>query len=63
MPGVILEISVSQGQTVSAGDTVLILEAMKMENEIPAPRGGVIQQILVSPGATVKAGETLFYLG
>jgi biotin carboxyl carrier protein len=59
MPGTILDIKVSPGQQVSAGDVLLILEAMKMENEIPAPKSGVIDTIQVAKGASVNAGDML----
>ena len=50
MPGNILKINVSQGQTVKEGDVLIVLEAMKMENEIVAPKGGTVAQIAVSKG-------------
>lgn len=59
MPGTVLKINVKVGDTVKQGDTVLILEAMKMENEIAAPADGVIASINVSQGATVETGDTL----
>ena len=59
MPGNILKILVSQGQQVNEGDTIMILEAMKMENEIVAPKAGSVAQILVTKGATVETGATL----
>ena len=59
MPGNILKILVSQGQQVSEGDTVIVLEAMKMENEIVAPKAGSVAQIVVTKGATVETGATL----
>ena len=59
LPGVILDIKVKEGDTVKRGQTLLILEAMKMENEIPADFDGTVKKILVEKGQTVKAGETL----
>lgn len=59
MPGNILKINVTQGQQVSEGDVIMILEAMKMENEIVATRGGTIAQIAVSKGAVVETGAVL----
>ena len=59
MPGVVIDIKVSAGQAVKAGDTVVILEAMKMENEIAATRDGVISSVAVSKGAAVETGATL----
>ena len=63
MPGGILELRVSEGQQVSAGDVVLILEAMKMENEIVATSSGVVKKILVSKGQSVQTGEPLILIG
>ena len=59
MPGVILDIKVSEGQTVKKGDCVVILEAMKMENEIFAPTDGKIAAISVSKGQNVDSGTVL----
>lgn len=62
MPGAILEIVVSEGQTVQAGEVVLLLEAMKMENEITAPVSGNIKKIVTSKGATVNTGDLLLVI-
>lgn len=62
MPGTILDVKVSVGQKVNAGDTLCVLEAMKMENEIPAPAAGTVAQVIVSKGASVNAGEVLVVL-
>lgn len=59
MPGVILEITAAAGATVSRGDTLMILEAMKMKNGLKAPKDGTIAEIYVSVGQQVKYGETL----
>lgn len=59
MPGNILKILVSQGQQVKEGEVLIILEAMKMENEIVAPANGTVAQILVDKGATVETGTVL----
>ena len=59
MPGNILKINVTQGQQVNEGDVIMILEAMKMENEIVATRSGTIAQIAVSKGAVVETGAVL----
>lgn len=62
MPGTILDIKVSEGQAIKAGDIILILEAMKMENEILAPKAGVLTQLPVAKGATVDTGDILFFI-
>ena len=59
MPGNILKVLVSQGQQVKEGDVLMVLEAMKMENEIVAPKAGSVAQILVSKGTVVETGTTL----
>lgn len=59
MPGNILKVNVVSGQTVKAGDVLVILEAMKMENEIMAPKNGTVTQVLVSKGSTVDTGAPL----
>ncbi len=59
MPGTILDILVTEGQTVKKGEIILILEAMKMENEIAAAADGVISKIHTSKGATVSAGDSM----
>lgn len=59
MPGTILNIKVSQGAHVNKGDVLLILEAMKMENEIQAPHDGTVAQLFVSKGSSVSTGDNL----
>ena len=59
MPGNILKINVTVGQKVNEGETLLVLEAMKMENEIAAPKAGTVAQIIVSKGAVVETGAPL----
>ncbi len=59
MPGIILSIAVKEGDEVNAGDTILVLEAMKMENEIHAPRAGKVKKVHVSEGAEVRSGSEL----
>jgi len=62
MPGNILKVNVSAGQSVKEGDVLVVLEAMKMENEIMAPKSGTVAQVLVSKGSTVDTGATLVVL-
>ena len=62
MPGNILKVNVSAGQAVKSGDVLVILEAMKMENEIVAPRDGSVAQVVVSKGAVVDTGAPLVVL-
>ena len=59
MPGTIVEVFKNPGDPVKAGEVVLILEAMKMENEIVATHGGTVTQVLVSKGAIVKTGDAM----
>lgn len=59
LPGVIIEISVKEGQAVKAGQKVAVLEAMKMENEIQAPADGTVTAILVSKGDSVLEGAEI----
>ena len=59
MPGTILKILVSNGQSVKSGDAVVVLEAMKMENEITAPCDGTISAVCVNQGDSVDAGKVL----
>ena len=59
IPGKITQVVASPGQAVKAGEVVLILEAMKMQNEIVAPANGTVKSIAVSAGQTVKTGELL----
>ena len=62
MPGTILDVKTSAGQSLKSGEVLVILEAMKMENEIVAPRDGVIAQIAVNKGASVSTGDLLISL-
>lgn len=63
MPGTILDVKVSEGQQVKAGDILLILEAMKMENEIVSPKDGVVNRIHTSKSSTVSTGDALVTIG
>lgn len=62
MPGAIIDITVSAGEPVKKGQTLFILEAMKMENEIVAPGDAVVTKIAVNKGDTVSAGDPLAWL-
>ena len=62
MPGVVLKVQVQQGQAVKAGQVLVILEAMKMENEIVAPKDGTVAQIVAAKGASVESGAPLVIL-
>jgi biotin carboxyl carrier protein len=59
MPGKVVRVMARQGSAVEAGAGVLVVEAMKMQNEIKSPKKGTIQKILVSEGAAVNAGDVL----
>ncbi len=59
MPGVVVSVTKKVGENVIAGEPILVLEAMKMENEIRAPIGGTLLEVKVSPGQRVDKGETL----
>ena len=62
MPGTILDIKVAVGATVKKGETLCVLEAMKMENDIPAPCDGKVAAVNTSKGSSVAAGDILFSL-
>ena len=62
-PGNIISVLVADGQSIVAGQPLVILEAMKMENEIVAPRNGVVKQMLVSKGTSVNTDDVLVVLG
>ena len=63
MPGTILKVNVQNGQAVKSGTVLCVLEAMKMENEILAPKDGTVTQVLVSKGASVDTGAPLVVIG
>jgi biotin carboxyl carrier protein len=59
MPGLVVGIPVEQGATVTEGQTVIVLEAMKMENDLPSPIAGIIKEVRVSKGQAVDQGQVL----
>ena len=63
MPGTIVKVSVSAGQAVKAGDVLCVLEAMKMENDITAPKAGTVTQVVAAKGASVNSGDPLVVIG
>ena len=62
MPGTVLRVEVAQGQAVKEGQLLVVLEAMKMENEILAPKAGTVAQIVAQKGSTVETGSPLIVL-
>ena len=63
MPGIIVAVPVAVGTSVKFGDKVIILESMKMENELRAPRDGIVTHINVAPGASVEKDQMLLTIG
>ena len=63
MPGLVLRVMIEPGQAIRKGDTLLILEAMKMENVLKAPSDGVVSKILVSKGDKVKKNQVMVNMG
>jgi biotin carboxyl carrier protein len=63
MPGTVLDVLVSPGEQVEAGQVLVILEAMKMENEIMAPMAGKVIQVNTTKGAAVNSGDPLLVIG
>ncbi|MCA9653525.1 MAG: acetyl-CoA carboxylase biotin carboxyl carrier protein subunit [Myxococcales bacterium] len=59
MPGRVVRVLVAEGDAVDADDPLLIVEAMKMENEVRAPAAGVVRRVAVATGDTVEAGQLL----
>ena len=63
MPGTVVDVKVANGAKVNEGDTVIILEAMKMENEINAPCSGTVTSVVVSKGESVDSGKVMLTIG
>jgi pyruvate carboxylase subunit B len=59
MPGKVIKLLVGPGKSVKSGEGMIVVEAMKMQNEMKSPKDGVVSKILVAEGATVGPGETL----
>lgn len=59
MPGIVVTVPVVKGSTIAVGDTIAVIEAMKMENNIKSARTGTIDEILVIPGSEVTTGQVL----
>ncbi len=59
IPGLVVKVPVVAGQEIGEGETLIILEAMKMENELRAPRGGTVHEVRVRPGEQVALGQVL----
>ncbi|MDP6871040.1 MAG: biotin/lipoyl-containing protein [Candidatus Thalassarchaeaceae archaeon] len=62
IPGKIVSVNISEGDEVSEGDVIMVLEAMKMQNEIQAPIGGVVTELNCSPGETIEANSPLIVI-
>ena len=62
LPGTVLSVKVSVGQSVKAGEVLVVIEAMKMENEVVAPADGVVKAIHTAKGAAVATGDTLLVI-
>lgn len=63
MPGKIVRVLVTPGQTVSGGQGIVVVEAMKMQNELRSPKSGKVERLLVAEGQAVNAGEILAVIG
>jgi glutaconyl-CoA/methylmalonyl-CoA decarboxylase subunit gamma len=62
IPGVVVSVSVADGDVVTAGDQVLVVEAMKMQNELRAPRDGTVERVAVGAGTTIEVGDLLLVI-
>jgi len=62
MPGLVIEVIVKEGDSVKANDGLLVVEAMKMQNEVKTPQDGIVKRILVEKGKAVNSGDTLIVI-
>jgi biotin carboxyl carrier protein len=62
IPGVVVSVSVTAGDEVAAGQQLLVVEAMKMQNELRAPRDGIIERVAAAPGETIEVGDLLLVI-
>src|SRR5581483_11677857 len=62
MPGLVVRVNVAAGASVQKGEPLVVLQAMKMENELGAPRAGVVTRVAAQPGQTVEQGQALVVL-
>jgi biotin carboxyl carrier protein len=62
IPGRVVSVDVAIGDTIDAGGRLLVVEAMKMQNELRSPRGGTISRLAVGPGQTVERGDLLLVI-
>ena len=62
IPGVVVTVSVAAGEAVTAGQQLLVVEAMKMQNELRAPRDGTVERVAVATGTTIEVGDLLLVL-
>ncbi len=62
MPGKVIEVRVRAGDRVKRGDILLVLEAMKMRNEVPSPADGVVGDVTVAPGSSARAKEPMLFV-
>ena len=62
MPGLVIDVTVKEGDAVKAGDALLVVEAMKMQNEVKTPQEGIVKKILVQKDKTVNSGDILIII-
>jgi biotin carboxyl carrier protein len=62
MPGLVVRVNVEPGRAVTAGESLVVLQAMKMENELASPRDGTVKAVAVEPGQAVEQGQVLVEL-